>query len=188
MVLLLSKEILLSYQPDYYKNSEVMANINNANAIELELLNLSIKDTSNQMLINTATTSLSRWEKVLGLDNANNYNTDYRRTRILSKLKGQGTFTINFLKNIASSFENSDVEVLEDNANYTFSIKFIGTKGVPPNLDDLKVIIEELKPAHLGVNYIFTWLTWSEHDNYNKTWNVWDTLNLTWNMLETYKE
>jgi len=188
VVLLLSKEILLSYQPDYYNTSKVMEQINGTNAIELDLLNLSIKDTSNQMLINTATTSLSRWEKVLGLDNANNYNTDYRRTRILSKLKGQGTFTISFLKNIASSFENSDVEVIEDNSNYCFKVKFINMKGVPPNLDDLKAIIEELKPAHLGVNYIFTFLTWDEHDNYNKTWNMWNNLNLTWSAFESYKE
>ncbi len=185
---IITKDSLLSYQPDYYRNSDVMANINNTNAIELETLNTSIKDTGNQMLIDTATTSLFRWETNLGLSILNNYANEYRRSIILARLRGQGTTTVVMLKNVAESFENGEVDIIEDNANYSFTVKFVGQKGIPPNLNDLKKAIEELKPCHLGVNYIFAYLLWSEFDNYNKTWSQWDNLNLNWNTFETYKE
>lgn len=165
-----------------------MENINNANSIELDLFNSNIIDIKNQMLVETATVGLSRWENILGLESANSYNIDYRRTRILGRLKGQGTFTIKFIEDLTTSFENAEVEVTEDNASYSFSIKFVGIKGIVPNLDDLKSIIEEFKPAHLGVNYVFTYLTWNEFNNYNKAWSEWNSLNLNWSTFEAYKE
>jgi uncharacterized protein YmfQ (DUF2313 family) len=187
-VLLLDKYTLLAYQPDYYKDSKVMDNINNANAIELNLVNDALQDVHDNFFLDTATTSLERWEKELGLPIANNYNTDYRRSKIYSKKKGQYTITPNQIKIIAESYENGEVDVIQDYANYSFTIKFVGKKGIPPNLDDLKDAIEELKPAHLAVVYEFTYLSWDEHDNYNKTWDTWDNLNLTWDAYETYKE
>ncbi|MMZ67964.1 hypothetical protein D1872_306060 [compost metagenome] len=32
------------------------------------------------------------------------------------------------------------------------------TVGIPPNLDDLKEVIEEIKPAHMKVEYEFSYL------------------------------
>ncbi|MNE88949.1 hypothetical protein D3C80_1863070 [compost metagenome] len=32
------------------------------------------------------------------------------------------------------------------------------TVGIPPNLDDLKAVIEEIKPAHMQVEYEFSYL------------------------------
>ncbi|MNN78327.1 hypothetical protein D3C81_1948730 [compost metagenome] len=32
------------------------------------------------------------------------------------------------------------------------------TVGIPPNLDDLKAVIEEIKPAHMKVEYEFSYL------------------------------
>lgn len=184
----MDKTTLFSYQPDYYKNSKVMDNINKTNVNELNLINDKLNDIKNQMFIDTVTTALDRWEYEFGLPVVNNYNLDYRRTRIYSKKRGQGTFTVKFLKNLAESFENAEVDVIENNSNYCFEIKFIGIKGIPPNIEDLKSIIEQLKPAHLGVNYIFTFITWDEFDFYNKPWNEWDDKNLTWDEFETYKE
>ena len=80
------------------------------------------------------------------------------------------------------------VEVIDDNANYRFIIKFIGILGIPGNMADLTITIEEIKPAHLSYVFEYTFLTWNEFDNYNKTWNEWDALNLTWNEFEKYKE
>ncbi|MNJ78365.1 hypothetical protein D3C77_761030 [compost metagenome] len=43
-------------------------------------------------------------------------------------------------------------------AEWSFTIKFIDTLGIPPNLDDLKAVIEEVKPAHMKVEYEFSYL------------------------------
>jgi hypothetical protein len=92
------------------------------------------------------------------------------------------------MKSIVSSFDNGTVDLIEDNPNYTFTIKFTDTRGLPPNLDDLKAIVEKLKPAHLAVVYELTFMTWLERDTYNLTWSQWDNLNLTWTNYEAYKQ
>jgi len=154
----LDKNKLLAYQPDYYKNSKVMENINNTNAIEIDLINDKLQDINSQLFVDTATYSLERWEKDLGLPIANNYNEDYRRSKIYSKKKGQYTITPTQIKNIANSFQNGNVDVIRDEANYKFFIKFTSVVGTPPNLNDLKNAIEELKPAHLIVEYLYSYL------------------------------
>jgi prefoldin subunit 5 len=39
-------------------------------------------------------------------------------------------------------------------AEYKFDVKFVGTVGTPPNMDDLTAAIEDIKPAHLIYTYI----------------------------------
>lgn len=165
----ITSSTLLSYQPAYYQDSIVINNINNTNAIELNSLNTKIENVLNQFFANTADTSLERWEKDLGLEVINNYDTSYRRSKILSRLRGKGTTTIAMIKNVAESFQNGEVNVIEDNANYSFTIKFVGIKGIPPNIEDVYKSIEEIKPAHLAVNYEFRYATWNELSTYDES-------------------
>ncbi len=165
--------------PGYYKTSKVIDNLNNANAAELNNYHQKLEDVFNQFFINTADYSLERWEKELGLVVDNSYNTDFRRSRILSKLRGQGTVTISLIKNVSESYSYGEVDVIENNPDYSFTVKFVGLKGITPNLDDLKKAIDDIKPAHLAVIYEFTYNPWS----YTKTltWeavkeNTWETL------------
>lgn len=179
---------LMQYLPNYYRTSEVITNITSAQNIELEKFQTNLDNTLNQFFIDLADASLERWEKELGIPINNNKAAEYRKSVIKSKLRGRGTITVNLIKNVSESYSNGEVDVIEDNSNYQFTVKFIGTKGIPPNLDDLKNAIEDIKPAHLGVNYEFTYLAWDEFENYNKTFDEWDLLNLTWDEFETYQE
>lgn len=164
---------LLNYMPSYYKTSKVIDNLNNANAIELDNFDKKLDSVLNQFFIYTADFALERWERELGIEVNNNYNIDFRRSIILSKIRGQGTVTINLIKNVSESFANGEVNVIENNSVYSFTVKFIGSKGIPPNLEDLKKAIEDIKPAHLAVVYEFTYNPWS----YVKT--------LTWLTVKT---
>jgi hypothetical protein len=92
------------------------------------------------------------------------------------------------IQNVAKSFSNGDVDIVEDNTDYQFTVKFVGTMGIPPNMDDLTAAIEDIKPAHLAFIFEYTYITWAEFDSYNKTWDQWDTFNLTWNQFEEYRE
>jgi len=166
--------------PNYYKTSIVIDNLNNANAIELDSFDKKLDGVLNQFFVDTADYSLERWERELGITVNNNYDTNYRRSIILSKIRGQGTVTIKLIKNVAESFENGDVNVIENNTEYSFTIKFVGTKGIPPNIDDLKKAIEDIKPAHLAVLFEFTYNLW----NYAKTLS-WETVKTgTWQTLK----
>ena len=66
------------------------------------------------------------------------------------------------VKNVASSYSNGEVEVIEDAAHYRFVIRFVGILGIPGNMADLKLTIEEIKPAHLVVEYEYIYNVWSD--------------------------
>ena len=70
------------------------------------------------------------------------------------------------IQNMAQSFSNGEVEVLEDPARYHFDIRFVGSRGIPPNMDDLTAALEEIKPAHLTYAYIYVYNTYGFWTDY----------------------
>jgi hypothetical protein len=80
----------------------------------------------------------------------------------MSKLRGAGTTTKAMIQNVAESFSNGEVTILEYNFECRFEVKFVGTIGVPPNMDDLTVAIEEIKPAHLTYSYVYIYNTYGD--------------------------
>jgi len=134
-----------------------MTNITDTQSQELEEFIRNLEITLNQFFIDSADFSLERWERELGIPVNNSKSDDYRRSAIKSKLKGSGTVTVNLIKNVCESYSNGEVDVIEDNPNMQFTIKFIGVKGIPPNLEDLQRAIEEIKPAHLDFDFEYTY-------------------------------
>ena len=86
--------------------------------------------------------------------------TEFRRSRVRAKLRGVGVTTVALIRDTAASFSNGAVEVTEQAAQYRIKIKFAGTIGIPPNLDDLTAALREIMPAHLGWDYIYVYNTW----------------------------
>ena len=152
---------------------------------ELDNIYSAVDVVRNQFFVDTADFTLERWEKELGIEVNNSYDTSYRQSRIKSKLRGQGTITVKLIENVAESFVNGDVEIIENNPLYSFTVKFIGPRGIPPNVDDLKAAIEDIKPAHLVVVFEYRYLIWDELDARAITWDVLDALALTWDNFET---
>lgn len=150
---------LIDMLPSYFKNSPEAMEIQNALNKQVERLFSTRDDLFNQLNVETATWGLSIWEKALGLPTDILKSYDFRRSRIDSKLRSQGVTTKEMIKNVAESFSNGEVEVIEHPAEYTFDVKFTGTLGIPPNMDDLTSAIEEIKPAHLLYRYIIMYLT-----------------------------
>lgn len=122
-----------------------------------------------QLNVKKATWGLEHWERSLGLSTDVGQPVEYRRTRVMSKLRGQGTTTVVMIKNVAESFSNGQVEVVEHAGEYRFDVKFTGTIGVPPNMADLSAAIEEIKPAHLAYDYVIIFRTWGQVAA--KTWS-----------------
>lgn len=147
----MDKETLLSYMPDYYKNSEIIKNILNSNAVELTKAQEKILNTLNQFFLLDTDTSLSRWEKEFGIITNNTLSIDERRKRILSKLRGLGTSTINVIKNMCLSYVEK-ANIIENNSDYSFTIELISSVGFPSFIMNLLEMLEEIKPAHLRIN------------------------------------
>jgi len=155
VVLYLDKTTLLSYQPSYYKNSKVIDNINNANANELNLVNSKITDVYNDCFSDTVSTTIYRLENELGITTNSQKTLQQRWNKIQSKMIGQGTITPQTIKSIAESYIEK-VDVIRNDADYSFMLDLISTTGFPYVLEDLYDTIEEIKPAHLEANYQMT--------------------------------
>lgn len=147
-----------------------------------------IQDIIHQCFIETATWGLRVWEELYGIPVDANKDIKFRRSVIKSKMRGQSTTTIKNLKNVAESFSNGEVEIIENLDEYTFGIKFVGNRGIPPNMDDLINSLHENIPCYLVYEFIFVYMTWNEFESYNKTFDEWDSLNLTWDELQIYRE
>jgi len=149
---------MFSYLPGYYESSRIMQSDVNSKGVELDELYKALDETLDQFFVRTATWGLDRWEQELGLTTELAKPIEQRRALVESKLRGAGQFSGRLVKNVAEAYDGGTVDVSFQPAEWSFTIKFVDTIGVPPNLDDLKMVIEEIKPAHLKVEYEFSYL------------------------------
>ena len=113
-----------------------------------------------ELFASTALQWLPLWETAYGIPSEPEKPISYRRSRLLSKMRGAGTTTAEMIRQVVLSYSNSDCEIVEKNSTYQFEIHFVGTIGIPPNMDDVKAAIEEIKPAHLGYQFVYLFRTW----------------------------
>ena len=119
-------------------------------------------ETIDQCFVNTASRLLSRYEFIYGLQVDVSKSNEFRRERILAKIRGIGTTTKQMIIDTAAAFSNGEVEVIENASGNSFIIKFVGTTGIPANIGDLVLTIEEIKPAHLSYSFEYTYRRWYE--------------------------
>lgn len=150
------------YVPDFLLQSAVFQAVYGTQEAELDTLKGCIQGILNQAYIDTATWGLKYWEEFLGIKVDEAKPVEHRRSYIKSRLRGVGTVTVELLKNVAQSYDNGGIDVIEHNNTYSFEIKFNDIRGIPPNLSDLQKAMNEIKPAHLGVTYTFTYTAWGE--------------------------
>lgn len=177
---------MMTYLPRYYETSRVMRGIMQVGGAELDNLRQALDEILAQTFVQTATWGLDKWEEELGLPVTPDQPIEERRDKIISRLRGYGTATISVIKSVAEAYDKGRVDVIEDHAAYTVIIRFVDTRGVPPNLADLQAAVRAVLPAHLDVVYQFNYLIWNELDAKGWTWDYLDSLNLTWDELEVY--
>lgn len=149
---------MLSYLPRYYETSRVMRAILQAEGTEFDKLRQALDEILSQFFVRTATWGLDRWEEELGLPITPDQPEAERRDKIISRLRGYGTATISVVKQVAEAYDKGTIDVIEDHAAYTVTIRFVDTIGVLPNLDDLKAAVRAVVPAHLEIQYQFRYL------------------------------
>jgi hypothetical protein len=109
------------------------------------------------MSVDTATWALAIYESEMGIPIDQIKPIADRRSVIKSKMRGFGKVDSALIKIVADSFTNGDVDVSFSSG--TIKITFTSVIGIPPNIEDLQAAIEEIKPAHLAVLYVYLFNT-----------------------------
>lgn len=105
------------------------------------------------------------------------------KVRLTNHTAGAGTFTFT-----NPQLERGSVRTpFENLPDYTVGIKFVSTIGVPANLADLEAAIRDTLPAHLAVEYVFTYITLGNIESYAVTFGAIETAGLTFGALETWE-
>ncbi len=149
---------LFSYLPAYYERSRIMRVDMDRKGTEMDALYDALDETFQQFFVRTATWGINLWEQELGIVPDATKPLEQRRAVAESKLRGGGKFSGAQVKNVAEAYDGGRVQVSFQPERWNFTIQFVDTHGIPPNLNDLKQAIEELKPAHLSVEYKFSYL------------------------------
>lgn len=170
---------MLGELPDYYEPILEMRVIVQVQGAKFDRLQGDIEDQLNQRFVGTATWDLPNWEEEFGIVPPAGQPIEQRRAVVRSKMRGYGKFSGRLLKNVTEAYDNGTVDVSFDPPTSTFTVRFVSTIGLPPNLDDLKRAVEEIIPAHLVIKYEFRYITYAELSN--MTWT--QLQNTKWNQF-----
>ena len=176
---------LSKYVPEFLYNEKTLNKIYKSQEEQLAVVLWQSDDLLKQGFIDTATWSLSVFEEEYGIKTNLNLSLEERREIIKAKKRGQGVCSIEMIKNVCEAFSGGEVNVIENSAPYTFTIQFVGVKGIPRNMNGLKETINNIKPAHLLYEFKYTYTTWGYLDSKNITWKNAEAL--TWDQLEIYE-
>lgn len=114
------------------------------------------KDVVSQTIIDSATWGLDLQEKELGIIPDNSKSFEDRRAVIKAKRRGKGKLTISLIKRTVEAYTYAQTSVVFDGAIH---IIFTSIYGRPPNMADVYATIENIKPAHIAVDYTFKYRT-----------------------------
>jgi hypothetical protein len=172
----------MSYLPEFYQQIRDFREMMNTEGEEIGQLWYENDDVLKQFYVSTATWGLSLWESELGMTIDPTKPIERRREQILAKIRGAGTTTKQMIKNVAAAFSGGEVDVIEYPSEYRFVVKFIGVKGIPPNMSGFIAMLEQIKPAHLAYSFEYTYTTWDMLKSL--TWEAAGTK--TWDDLKRY--
>ena len=158
-----NKEKILKLLHRILRNDVIANEIARTTGNYIDNIEFDISDVQQQFFLDTATWGLDIFEKELDIVTISSKSYSDRRSVISAKWRGAGKLTLELIKQTADAFVNGDVEVTFTG---TIEIDFTSEIGRPPNIEDVYKAIEDIKPAHLGVKYIFRFRTHSEVGQY----------------------
>jgi uncharacterized protein YmfQ (DUF2313 family) len=170
--------------PDYYSRNLTMQELQTLLTEEIMKVSDGFTQTIDQCFVSTASSVLGRYERMHGIKTDVSKSDETRRGKIKAKLAGTGTFTKGMLLNSVRAFPGGNAEIVEDNPNAQFTIRFNDYYRVPDEaaINEIYAITDELKPAHLAYNHTFTYNWWGMPDT-----GTWDDGG-TWDDLRNYTE
>lgn len=175
---------LINLLPGYYQENKTMKEIQRPLTSEIDCAKEAYNSFLDECFISTTTKLISRFENIYGIKTDISKGLVARRSKVMAKMAGKGTFTKEALLETTQAFPGGASEIVEDINNYKFRIKFNDYNRVPDesSINEIYAVVDELKPAHLDYDHTYTYNWWGMADT--GTWNDGGT----WDDLRNYKE
>ena len=172
---------IISFINKIFRNDDITKHIAKISQTELENIEIKIEDISSNIFLDSSTWGLGIFERELNIEYIDSKTIDERKSIISAKWRGAGKLTLELIQDTVKAYTTNTVNVL---FNGTIIIDFRNKIGKPNDIKSLINSIEEIKPAHLGVDYIFRYRTWGDVKPF--TWN--DIEKNTWNQAKEREE
>lgn len=143
---------LSKYLPEYLVKDPVFLAMLKAESQGHELQRADMEKLLEQFFVETATDALEKWETFLGIDVNKNLRNEDRRNRILAKIKGTDTVTINFMTEVINwHIPDKSGTVTDHPETYSadFNIPLVDKVNLLGIAKDVRTYI----PAHIGQVY-----------------------------------
>lgn len=173
---------MINMLPGYYRKSQVVKDLYAVITAALERLDADISEFERDMFIAT-TADFSHHESDVGLAPVS-ADAETKRARVMSRLQGTKLLTLSELERIVTNYDKTGCTIEEDYENYTVTIIFSGRKGQPYNFEQIRATIDELKPAHILINYEFMKNTWADMRSKLGIWA--NAHQFTWSGIKVY--
>ncbi len=151
-----------------FRNDDISKHIAKISQTELENVEIKITDIESNIFLDSATWSIDIFEKELDIEYVEDKTIDERKSIISAKLRGAGKLTLELIQDTVKAYTTNVVSV---RFNGIIIIDFSDKIGVPNDIDSLMRSIEDIKPAHLGVDYIFRYRKWKDLNQF-----MWKTI------------
>lgn len=133
----------------YRLQSAPVVDFENAIQPAMDKLEAAFWTMTDNIIVDTATDWLPLWEWAYGLTGTGTI--EARRAAVKAKMRGAATTTEELIRSVARAYSDSEPDLIVDNPKYSFYLYLYSNVGdTPEDLDNLRRVIEEIKPAHLA--------------------------------------
>ena len=155
-----------------------------AQGAALDAVQVRLEDTQREMLVSTAEGRGLEAIEVLLARRPVAGSLKRRREALAALLRiGGDSFT---LAAINDNLKGCGINAVAEETGTAGQVKvyFPDVPGIPEGFEEMRAIIESILPAHLGIEYVYWYITWAVMEERFDTWGDIEALNLTWEELE----
>ena len=139
----------------YRKDPWIIALVNAMQGV-LDAQEAATRSVTAQESLDTVTWNLAVEERLAGITPPPGATLESRRTALKAKWRSVGKLTIEQIQAVADAWKNGEVVVSFPDGR--IRVQFVGSLGVPEDMDSLKAAIRLVIPAHLPVDYLLRYL------------------------------
>ena len=157
---------MLHNLPQQYRKDPWVLALVHAISSPMEQMDRDAETIVDQMSLDKVTWNLPVEERVAGIIPAPGAAQEDRRSTLKGKWRSGEKVSLATLQSVAGSWNKGKINVTFADGHIV--VTFADTLGVPEDLDGLKAALRDFAPAHLQIDYIIKYNTWSSVSA--KTW------------------